>query len=240
MAGTRALSIPEITTLERDALINPQGTMVINNTTTAQLEYTTDGGATWDIVVKDGSSPNFVAINTLTPPGGIYVQLTDSAVITATTVETDMLASGTGLGSLMVPANTFKQGDSLKFLVSGPLSAKNNDILTIRAYEANGDVIFNERVIPMTNATTGESFRLTVYFTIRQIGGAGTASIISSLNFTYGDVASTKWSTDMGTVVNSTTFRTDIHNTLDVTAQFSSSSAENSIQAIQAILTKVY
>ena len=50
MAGTRTLSIPEMTTLERDALISPQGTMVISNTTTGKIEYTTDGGATWEEV----------------------------------------------------------------------------------------------------------------------------------------------------------------------------------------------
>jgi hypothetical protein len=88
--------------------------------------------------------------------------------------------------------------------------------------------------------TINDVWQLTLNFTIRQIGGAGVADIV-----TLGVFHSTKQSnnTPLGFAfnsVNNTTFDTTISNTLDVTAQWSSNSPLNSIYSDIFILNKIY
>jgi hypothetical protein len=89
-------------------------------------------------------------------------------------------------------------------------------------------------------ACASSVWQLSINFTIRQTGGTGTASIV-----TLGVFHSTKQSngTPLGfafNTINSTTFDTTISNTLDVTAEWSSNSALNSIYSDIFILNKIY
>jgi hypothetical protein len=56
---------------------------------------------------------------------GLYSQTGNSVVISATTVESTLI--GLGVGTLSVPENGFKIGDSFRADFGGLLSAKNND-----------------------------------------------------------------------------------------------------------------
>jgi hypothetical protein len=87
---------------------------------------------------------------------------------------------------------------------------------------------------------TNDVWSLSINFTIRQIGAAGVASIVSLGSFHY-----TK--TNNGTVegfsfntVNNTTFDTTINNTLDITVQWGSTSALNNIYSDIFVLNKIY
>ena len=89
-------------------------------------------------------------------------------------------------------------------------------------------------------ATTNAVWSLSINFTIRQIGGAGTASIVALGNFLHVK-QSNGVSEGFGfNTVNNTTFNTTIPNTLDVTVQWSSNSALNSIYSDIFILNKIY
>lgn len=63
-------------------------------------------------------------------PRGLYTQIGASTRITNTTVETSLLDGG--VGTLSVPANGFKIGDSFFAIATGHVSAVNNHTLRIR------------------------------------------------------------------------------------------------------------
>ena len=88
--------------------------------------------------------------------------------------------------------------------------------------------------------TSNDVWALSINFTVRQIGAPGVASIV-----TLGEFHHTK--TSNGTqegfafnTVNNTTFDTTTSNTLDVTLQWSSTSAINNIYSDIFILNKIY
>jgi hypothetical protein len=167
---------------------------------------------------------------------GLFTQLANSPVITGTTVESTLIDGG--LGSLSVPANGFSVGDTFRGDFGGLLSAKNNDSIRIRI-KTNG-VILADSGLQTLPATTNAVWSLSLNFTIRAIGTAGVASIVTLANF-LSLKQSNGTSEGFGfNTVNNTTFDTTIPNTLDVTAQFSSASGLNSIYSDIFILNKIY
>ena len=167
---------------------------------------------------------------------GLFAQTSNSVPVSGTTNEGSII--GTGVGTLSVPASGFSIGDSFNVTVMGHLSAKNNDELTIRI---KADSLILGTVGPITmSQTTDEHFDLQLYFTIRAIGGAGVASIMSGGQFNYLKDASFTFEGADYTNINNITFDTTISNTLDITAQWNSSDIQNSIYSEILILNKIY
>lgn len=170
------------------------------------------------------------------PSGGLFAQTGNSTPITATTSELTLLDGG--VGTLTVPANGFAVGDSFTANMSGIMSAKNNDTLRIRIKA--GSIVLADSG-PLTMPTiANQVWNLNVDFTIRAIGGAGVASIatlgqLHILKFASGAQEGFGFNT-----INTTTFDTTTSNTLNVTAQWSSNSANNSIYTDIFVLTKIY
>lgn len=168
---------------------------------------------------------------------GLFAQTGDSTPITNTTVETSLINGG--VGTLTVGANQFTVGDSFRADFGGVISAGNNQ--TIRVKLKTGSVILADSGIQtLTSSITNDIWSLSVNFTIRQIGTAGVASIVSLGTFNY-----TK--TNNGTVegfsfntVNNTTFDTTVGNTLDVTVQWGAASVLNTIYSDIFVLNKIY
>jgi hypothetical protein len=166
----------------------------------------------------------------------LYAQTVNSTIITATTDELSLI--GSGLGNLSVPANGFQVGDSFRADLGGILSSKNNDTIRIRV--KSGSVVLGDSLAQTLPSSTNSIWQLALNFTVRQIGAEGVASIV-----TLGEFHDTKTSnnTQEGfafNTVNATTFDTTVLNTLDVTAQFSSTDALNSIYSDIFILNKIY
>ena len=167
---------------------------------------------------------------------GLFAQRANSIPVTATTTETSIV--GTGIGTLSVPANGFQIGDSFRADFGGLMSAKNND--TIRIKIKAGSVILADSGTQTMQTSVNDVWQLSINFTIRTLGGAGVASIVS-----LGVFHTTKQSNNSQTgfafnTVNNTTFDTTVNNTLDVTAQFSSNSSDNSIYSDIFVLNKIY
>ena len=167
---------------------------------------------------------------------GLYAQTANSTTITGTTSELSLINGG--IGTLSVPANGFNIGDSFRADFGGLLSSKNNDTIRIRV-KANSAILADSGVQTMTTATN-DVWQFSINFTIRALGAAGVASIVS-----LGVFHSTKQSNGAPAgfafnTVNSTTFDTTVLNTLDVTAQFSSNAPENSIYTDIFVLNKIY
>lgn len=167
---------------------------------------------------------------------GLFAQTGNSPTLTASTTEATLIDGG--VGSLSVPANGFKVGDSFRFDMAGVMSAKNNDTIRIRL--KSGAVILGDSGPITMPAITGQVWVLSTNFTIRAIGAAGVASIVAISQFHILKLASGTQQGFAWNTVNSTTFNTTIGNTLNITAQFSSNSALNSIYSDIFVLNKIY
>jgi len=167
---------------------------------------------------------------------GLFAQTGNSAAVSATTVETTVIDGG--IGTLTVPANGFKVGDSFRADFGGLLSTKNND--TLRIQVKAGSVILADSGTQTMSTTINDVWQLSINFTVRKIGVAGVAEIVSlgvfhTVKQSNGTPAGFAFNT-----VNKTTFDTTVSNTLNVTAQFSSTSALNSIYSDIFVLNKIY
>jgi len=167
---------------------------------------------------------------------GLFAQTANSTIITNTTTETSLINGG--VGTLTVPANGFSVGDSFRAVFGGLLTATNNQ--TIRVRVKSGSVIFlDSGAQPITNITNNV-FNLNIDFTIRQLGAAGVASIVTLGGFHYTKTVNGVVEGFAFNTVNSTTFNTTISNTLDVTLQLGAASTGNSIYSVIFILNKTY
>jgi hypothetical protein len=156
---------------------------------------------------------------------GLFNQTGSSTPITNTTDELTLLDGG--VGTLTVPANGFKKGDAFHAILTGDLSANNNNTLQIRI-KAGSVVLADTGVIIMSGATD-KDWELEVYFSINEIGAAGIASISTGGNFNYTQNAGTSINGTIFSTNNNTTFDTTISNTLEITAQWGTASTGNSI-----------
>lgn len=180
---------------------------------------------------------NKVLVNSPLPANvGLFAQTANSAIISGTTVETTLIDGG--VGTLSVPANGFAVGDSFSAQFAGLLSAKNNDSIRIRV--KSGSVLLADSGLQTLPTTTNAVWSLSINFIIRKIGGAGVAEIVTLGNFLNIKQANDTSQGFAFNTVNNTTFNTTIPNTLDVTAQWSSNSALNSIYSDLFVLNKIY
>jgi hypothetical protein len=90
------------------------------------------------------------------------------------------------------------------------------------------------------SAVVADVFSLNIDFTIRQLGAAGVASIVSLGSFHYTKTSNASVQGFAFNVINNTTFNTTINNTLDVTIQWGSNNATNNIYSDIFILNKTY
>jgi hypothetical protein len=168
--------------------------------------------------------------------GGLFAQTGNSIPITATTA-TQTLIDG-GVGSLTVPANGFKVGDSFRVDMGGVMSAKNNDTLRIGLTSVAVDLA--QSALMVMPAITDQVWHMSVNFTVRAIGAAGTAELVTLAQFHILKVASGTQQGFAWNTVNNTTFDTTTMNTLDIVAKWSSNSALNSIYSDIFVLNKIY
>jgi hypothetical protein len=167
---------------------------------------------------------------------GLYAQTALGTNITNTTVETSLI--GAGVGTLTVPANAFKVGDSFTVKMCGHLSCANNETVHVRL-KSNGVVIGDLGVFQM-KLSTDKHFELVSDFTIAKIGGAGVAELFVNGQYSYNQDANTQLDGVNFAIVSNTTFNTTITNTLTITAQWGLANINNSIQSQNFVLQKVY
>jgi hypothetical protein len=167
---------------------------------------------------------------------GLFAQTANSTIITNTTTETSLINGG--VGTLTVPANGFSVGDSFRGVFGGLLTATNNQTITVRV-KAGSVILLDSGAQPITNITNNV-FTFNVDFTIRQLGAAGVASIVTLGGFHYTKTVNGVVEGFAFNSVNSTTFNTTISNTLDVTVQWGAASTGNSIYSDIFILNKTY
>jgi hypothetical protein len=171
---------------------------------------------------------------------GLFTQTSSSTPITNTTAELSLIDGG--VGSLTVPTNAFKVGDTFRVKMTGHIQCTNNQTLTIQIKAGPAVILANTGAISLqTTSGNVRHFALDIEMVIRTLGVAGIASIATGGSFQYnrsgagGSIEGTNFS-----VENITTFDTTISNTLQITGQWGSASASNSIFSEIFTLTKVY
>ena len=167
---------------------------------------------------------------------GLYSQTANSPVIVNTTTESTLIDGG--VGTLSVPANGFSVGDSFRADFGGLMSAKNGDSIRIRVKA--GSVILADSGPLTMPGITNQVWLLSINFTVRSIGAAGVASVVTLGNMHVLKAASGTQEGFGFNTVNNTTFNTTISNTLNVTAQWGSADPLNSIYSDIFILNKIY
>jgi len=168
---------------------------------------------------------------------GLFSQTGLSTPIVNTTDELTLIDGG--VGTLTVPANGFKVGDTFWAYMGGNISSVNGDTLRLRVKTLSGVTLADTGAITMRNATN-KPFTIDFKFSIWTIGGAGIASILTGGLFQYLENASDKFDSYPSGSVNNTTFDTTTAQTLDITAEWGTASASNSIQTSIFYLTQVY
>lgn len=179
---------------------------------------------------------NISAFNPITVVGGLFSQTAASTPVVNTTTETTILNGG--VGGLSVPANGFQVGDSFHAVLAGYLSAANNNTIRIRV--KSGAVVLGDSGVVTLPGITNKFFDIKIDFTVRQVGAATVASIATSGQFTYSKDAGNAFEGVDFLTINNTTFDTTVGNTLDVTVQWGTASASNSIATEVFVLNKIY
>jgi hypothetical protein len=167
---------------------------------------------------------------------GLYAQTSDGAVLEDTDAPTSIV--GTGVGTLSVPANTFKVGNSYIAKIGGEISVQNNNTLKIDIC-LNGNPIVTSGFVSLGGATNKYWF-LESNFTIRTLGTTGVASIHSNSSFRTQKDGGQQFEGFVFDDTNNTTFDTIISNTLDIQVTWGTASINNSLFSDYFTLTKVY
>jgi hypothetical protein len=209
-----------------------------------QIGWGTSDNLLWQIS-KQLESLTGVTSKTTGPQGpqgpmgtsGLYAETANSAVVTNTTVETTLINGG--VGTLSVPANGFAVGDSFRAVMGGVMNAANNQTIRIRV-KAGSVVLADSGIQNLGNSVINDVFTINIDFTIRQIGTAGVASIVSLGGFHYTKTSNASVQAFAFNTLNTTTFDTTVSNMLDITVQWGAASTANNIYSDVFVLTKTF
>lgn len=164
---------------------------------------------------------------------GLFSQ-TSIVTVGNTTTETSII--GTGEGSLLIPANTFKKGYAFHAKIGGVMSSVNGAELTFNIYE-DANLIASTGVISLPQVT-GKAFELEIDFSIHEIGAAGVAKLVTHGDFVYNKDSGNAFEGRTFNEVNDTTFDTTTSATLDIKAQWGAANINNKVQTTLFYLTK--
>jgi len=183
----------------------------------------------------DKVNDNFLEVYSLAS-NGLYAQTALSTPVVYASGEASLI--GAGVGTLSVPANAFKVGDSFVAKMCGNLTNANNEILHFRV-RSNGVVIIDALQYTLATATN-KYFDLILDFTVSKIGVAGVAELMANGVFTYNKNASNAIEGINFGKISNTVFDTTVTNSLTITAEWVTSNVANTIRSQNFTLTKVY
>lgn len=165
---------------------------------------------------------------------GIWSQTND---ITVSGINFMTPLSGSGVGSLTVPANGFQVGNTFHFKIGGQITAANNETIEFHVMSAS-TILADSSIITLPNISA-KAWEIELDFTIRAIGTAGVAEIVTTGSFAYNKNASNAIEGENFFDLNNTTFDTTISNTLVIKCAWGSTNPTNSIKSRQGYLLKI-
>lgn len=170
---------------------------------------------------------------------GLFTQIGNS--IPVTSGAGSIIGAGVPVNGLLVPADTFKIGDSYRLSVHGHVSCDpNQDInITVRSTGTSPVVLAQTGIVTLPSITD-EHFEIKIDFTIRALGdlvGPAFGLIASAGQFTYTKTASGGFDgTGFSQISN---LDTTVDNTLSIEAEWITGGT-NSIYTELMTLTKMY
>ena len=191
--------------------------------------------STAEYVVELSGTTYKIKQSTLTPfplSYGLFSQTGSSTPVSGTTVETSII--GSGAGTLSVPINGFRVGDSFNGKLNGHISCVGTAEIQIRV-KANSVLLGDTGVIAL-DASTNKHWQLDLNFTIRSIGSVG--SIVSYGSFGY--IKNSGLNFEGSNFVTITPLDTTILNTIDITVEWNTNNSGNSIYSDIFVLNKIY
>ena len=210
---TRGFLPPRMTSAQMGAIANTEGLIVHNND--ADRPHYNDGSS-WK-----GFGDLY----------GLYSQTVQSATVTNTTAETTII--GTGVGSLVIPANGFKVGDSFHGKIGGLISTLNNHEITIKI--KTGTTVLASTGLISLEAVTALGWEIELDFTVATLGATG--SICTNGNFAYNRNTG---SLEGFVFQDVQTIDTTISNTLDITVEWNQTNASDEIYSANFVLYRTY
>jgi len=165
---------------------------------------------------------------------GNFAQTADGSLIDTSTERSII---GSGVGSLLMPANTSRVGDSYHAKIGGVINATgggNRSEIIIRV-KSGATLLSTSGVFDLETATN-EGWECEFDFTIRTIGATGT--INTNGNFIYTKDGARQVHGFM--FQDSEVINTTVDNTLDVTVEFNVLNTGDSIQAKNFVLRRTY
>jgi hypothetical protein len=196
------------------------------------------------VAVQNGVTKFTTLTSTLYIPTnsyGLFSQTGSSAPVSGSSspVKTSGSLVDGGIGTLSIPANGYSKGDSFHASISGTLTIANNNTLEIRI-KAGSVTLIDTGDIMMSGATN-KKWNVELDFTIREIGPAGVASIITMGEFIYRKDASNELIGELFSFVNTSSFDTTISNTLNIEAILDDAcTTSENIYSEMLTLKKVY
>ena len=191
--------------------------------------------STAEYVVELSGTTYKIKQSTLTPfplSYGLFSQTGSSTPVSGTTVETSII--GSGAGTLSVPINGFRVGDSFNGKLNGHISCVGSAEIQIRV-KANSVLLGDTGVIAL-DTSTNKHWQLDLNFTIRSIGSVG--SIVSYGSFGY--IKNSGLNFEGSNFVTITPLDTTILNTIDITVEWNTNNSGNSIYSDIFVLNKIY
>lgn len=156
----------------------------------------------------------------------LFCQTTDKTV--ANTASETSLIDG-GVGSLVIQANTFKVGDTIRLTLLGYHSGVSNPTIRVRV-KTNSTVQLDTGAVGSANSTN-ELVRLNALLTVRSIGASG--SIIG--HGYYQELGAGIGNFPMVNTA-AVTIDTTIDQVLDITVEWGTASASNTITSTNVLI----
>lgn len=151
----------------------------------------------------------------------IFVQIED-VIVANTVIETSMI--GTGIGSLVLAANTIKIGGFIEATIQGIISATANPTIRFRA-KANGFTILDTGAI-VISGVSGDHFIAIVSASTRATGPTGKIMVVGSFVTSKGDHFAM---VRAGPSPDEITLDTTLPTTLDFSVEWGTANASNII-----------
>jgi len=161
--------------------------------------------------------------------GALFIQTADGTAVANSTTEATIL--GTGVGSLVIPANYFVAGKTLTFIIHGIYGNVLNHTLKIKSY-LNAVALADTTAAALPVASTTKSFSIAVMITCRTTGATG-AFQVKMITYFEGNNTHPQAVTTTTVAIDTT-----IAQTLDIKATWGTASATDTIKCLNAILKK--
>jgi len=164
--------------------------------------------------------------------GGVIFTQTATRTIADTVTETSLLT--TGVGTLTLPANFFVAGKTVRITILGNVADTGTPTVTLKL-KHGAVTIINSGAITFTNLTGTEEFRCVCDITCRTAGAAGASTVAGSVWFTYDTTTGAGAMNGLDIPVTTvTTVDTTASGALDLTFQWGTASASNTISSLIA------